>query len=172
MTNYYDYSVSWWEEIEAPSEDEKAIIQYLYDYDLSGLNILHVGVGNNFVVRQFPTARVTGLTISILEYQKAVSLKYPAYFPILIDKHDPALDSMLGKYDMIIDNNIGSYSPDNESACEFLRVSLDHLAPDGFYITHTSGLSYKNPFDLEAGLRRIGSSRKAEYGPNGVIIIK
>jgi len=170
--NYYDYTVSWWENIEAPSEDEKVIIKYLSDYDLSGLKILHVGVGNNFIARQFTSSTVTGLTISILEYQKALSLQYESYFPILIDKHDPALDSILGKFDIIIDNNIGSYSPDSESACEFLRVALNHLTDDGFFITHMLGLSYRNPFDLQAGLKRLGSTRQFEYGDNGIVVIK
>jgi len=170
--SYYDYNVSWWENIEAPSEDEKAIIQYLRDYELSGLNILHVGTGNNFIARQFTTSKITSLSISILEYQKALSLKYESYLPILIDKHDPALDSILGKYDIIIDNNIGSYSPNSESACEFLRVALNHLTDGGFFITHTSGLSYRNPFNLQVGLERIGSARQIKYGFNGVVVIE
>ena len=169
--NYYDYKVSWWENIEAPSDDEKVIIKYLSDYDLSGLNILHVGVGNNFIAEHFPSSRVTGLTISILEYQKALALKLDTYIPILIDKHDPALDSILGKFDIIIDANIGSYSPDNESACEFLRVALNHLTDDGFLITHTLGLSYRTPFDLQSGLKKIGSTRDPQFINNGVVIV-
>ena len=172
MSSYYDYTESWWEEIQAPSEDEKAIIQYLMDYDLSGYDVLHVGVGNNFVARAFPSARMTGLTISIFEYQKAVSIKLPAYLPILIDKHDPALDKMLNMYDIIIDNNIGSYSPDFESGCEFLRVALNHLRPNGYLITHLDGLSYKNPFDLKKALKVLGSIREILNGPNGVVIIQ
>jgi hypothetical protein len=170
--SYYDYNVSWWENIETPSEDEKAIIQYLRDYELSGLSILHVGVGNNFIARHFTTSKITGLTISILEYQKALSLKYNSYLPVLIDKHDTALDSILDKYDIIIDNNIGSYSPNTESACEFLRVALNHLTEDGFFITHTSGLSYRNPFNLQEGLKWIGSTRQVQYGFNGIVVIK
>lgn len=170
--NYYDYSVSWWEEIAAPSEDEKSIIHYLRDYDLSGYDVLHVGVGNSFIARSFPTARVTGLTISILEYQKALSLHYASYTPILIDKHDPALDNILGSFNIIIDNNIGSYSPDFKSACDFLKVAIDHLHPNGYLVTHSEGLAYRNPFNLEEGLREIGCSRSIVYGPNGVIIIQ
>ena len=170
--NYYDYTVSWWENIEAPSEDEKIIIKYLSDYDLSGLNILHIGVGNNFIARQFTSSKVTGLTISILEYQKALSLKCDSYLPILIDKHDPALDSILGKFDIIIDNNIGSYSPNTESAYNFFKVALDHLTDDGFLITHTLGLSYRNPFDIQAGLKRLGSTRELKCDSSGIVIIK
>ena len=168
---YYDYSVSWWEEIEAPSQDEKDIIEYLQSYDLEGLDVLHVGVGNNFVATAFPTAKITGLTISILEYQKAVSLQMPNYFNILIDKHDPALDKMIGMYDLIIDNNIGSYSRDFDSACKFLKVALDHLKPEGSLITHTAGLAYRNPFDLSRAMHTLGSKRKVNYGARGVVFI-
>jgi hypothetical protein len=168
---YYNYNISWWEEISAPSEDEKDIIKYLESYDLEGLDVLHVGVGNNFVARAFPGAKLTGLTISILEYQKAVSLKMPNYFPILIDKHDPALDSMLGEYDLIIDNNIGSYSRDFDSACRFLQVALKHLKPEGSLITHTAGLAYRNPFDLSRAMNSLNTKKIINYGTRGVVFI-
>lgn len=171
MTNYYDYSVSWWEEIEEPSQDEKDIIEYLKSYDLTDMKVLHVGVGNNFVAREFPTAKITGLTISILEYQKAVSLQMPNYFNILIDKHDPALDRMIGMYDLIIDNNIGSYSKDFDSACKFLETALNHLNPEGSLITHTAGLGYRNPFDIARAMNTIGSKRMINYGARGVVFI-
>lgn len=172
MANYYDYSVSWWEEIEAPSQDEKAIIEYLINSDLTGLDVLHMGVGNNFVIRNFPTARITGTTISILEYQKALSLKIPTYLPILIDKHDPALEKVLGFYDIIIENNIGSYSPDYESGKTVLDVLLKCLRPNGVLLTHTAGLAYRNPFDLDKAMKELGSDRKIYYERNGVVIIK
>jgi hypothetical protein len=169
---HYNYNVSWWEDIQAPSQDEQYILSYLSYYDLSGFDILHVGVGNSFVARTFPTSRITGLTISILEYQKALSLRFPAYLPVLIDKHDPALNSILNKYDIIIDNNIGSYSPSFESACSFLKIALDHLRPDGYFVTQQEGLSYNNPFDLHEGLRAIESTREILYESNGIVIIK
>ncbi len=175
MSSYYNYIVSWWEEIEAPSEDEAYIIEYLKNYNLSNFDILHVGIGNNFIVKAFPSSRVTGLTISILEYQKAISVKHPSYLPILIDKHDPALDGMLGKYDIIIDNNIGSYSPDFESACSFLKIALKHLRPGGSLITHQEGLAYGNPLDLQEALQHVvdpDGRITVTSEPNGVIIIK
>jgi len=171
MGNYYDYSVSWWEEIAAPSEDEKDIIAYLKSYDLSGLDVLHVGVGNNFIIKEFSTANIVGLSISILEYQKAVSLKIPNYFNILIDKHDPALDKMIGEFDLIIDNNIGSYSPDFDSACSYLDVALRHLKPEGTLITHATGLGYRNPFDLHKAMEIIKSNKKVSQGVRGLVFI-
>lgn len=167
---FYHYRIGWWENVERPSTDEMSVIETLEAQDLTGYSILHVGVGSSYLAKKFNTSIVTGLTNSILEYQKALSLSLPNYTPILIDKHDYNLKHVLSTYDIIVDVNIRSYSPSLDDAIRYFRTAIYHLNPGGTFFTHESGLAYRNPLTFE-DLDAVGVPLTANIINNGTVLL-
>src|ERR1035438_9927831 len=87
--------------------DQQRIEEYLDTFDVTGLSILHVGVGNSrFAARFSHRARlIVGFTISPLEAQQGERLKLANYRPILRNKYSPSPLGEREHFDIVIDNN-------------------------------------------------------------------
>ena len=106
--------------------------------------ILHVGLGNSRLAERFcgQVALIAGITITLAEHDRAVSLNLPHYQPMLMNKYSSAFAQMPGKFDLIIDNN-----PSTFGCCRthFFRMMLAYkrlLASGGILVTDRAGLGH------------------------------
>jgi hypothetical protein len=141
-----------WESRE-PTDDEKRIANYLIKYNIKPNNILHIGIGNNLFHSLFPDAQITGITLSLFEYEKALHFKSKNYKLILFDKYNPNLFNILDTYDYIIDNNICSYRCCDQHAYLYLKTIINKLNPDGKILSDMAGWRYgfngRPPLDID-----------------------
>lgn len=130
-----------WESRE-PTDDEKRILNYLIKYNIKLDNVLHIGIGNNLFYHAFPEAKITGITLSLFEYEKALHFKSKNYNVILFNKYHPNLSNVLDTYDFIIDNNICSYRCCDDHAYLYLKMIVSKLNKDGKILSDMAGWGY------------------------------
>lgn len=135
-----------------PTNDEKRIANYLIENNIKLNNVLHVGIGSNLFFRLFPNIKITGVTLSFSEYEKALCFKSDNYKVILFDKYNPRLINILDTYDYIIDININSFRCCDEHAYLYLKNLVSKLNPNGKILSDTVGWRYgfngRWPLDL------------------------
>lgn len=91
--------------------DQARIEDELDKLDLTGKNLLHVGVGNSQLAERFASRvnLIDGLTVSPNELARAASLGLPNYTVFLINKYGREF-VMANRYDFVIDNNLAGFA--------------------------------------------------------------
>src|SRR6185436_8049760 len=113
--------------------------------NLSGKNILHVGVGNSKFAERFANrvVLIDGLTVSSNEKALADSLEISNYTVYLLNKYSKEfILTIRNRYDFIIDNNMASFV-----CCKYhFYLMLDNyiwsLKPGGQILTDQQGMDW------------------------------
>ena len=126
------------------SADQDGIDVYIADNQdtYRDKTCLHVGTGTSSIAISHHKLfkHIDGLTIEPGEVSLANNLMIPNYTCHLINKHKIEEISVLGNYDVIIDNNIKSYMCCVEHYYDYFNWILDSVASrNGEIITHTQG---------------------------------
>ena len=157
---------SYWENKKVTSE-EKAITKYLLKLDhAKNMNILHIGIGCSYLLLNLfkKYAYIYGITIAGLEKTKADQLQLPNNYNFLVDKYDiDNLSSILGKinYDIVVDINLKSFAPNNQSFLKMFELFSNYLNSGGVIITSKSGMNWTTNLEVNDGIiSQVGSSTK------------
>lgn len=124
------------------SPDQRDLNEALGELVSAESRILHVGVGaSGLAVRWAGSVRrIDGLTLLEPEARYAVALGLPGYEVAIADKYRSLPVS--GPYELIVDNNLSSFSCCRSHFREMFAGYVRLLAPDGVILTHTRGLTY------------------------------
>ena len=155
--------------------DQKAIDAYISDNQDTYRDkiCLHVGTGNSSIaINQHKLfKRIDGLAISPEEVELANTLQISNYTGYLINKHKLEELSVLGNYDVIIDNNIKLYACCDEHYMDYFNWILDSVASiNGEIITHTSGYHHHGTEELDRIASRVQYKTYQEANQKIVII--
>ena len=157
---------SYWENKKVTSE-EKAITKYLLKLDYTkNMNILHIGIGCSYLLLNLfkKYAYIYGITIAGLEKTKADQLQLPNNYNYLVDKYDiENLSSILEKinYDILVDINLKSFAPNNQSFVKMFELFSNYLNSGGIIITSKSGMNWTTNLEVNDGIiSQVGSSEK------------
>ena len=122
---------------DAVSKDQKEINNFIAPIVLNK-TILHVGVGTSSVAKRFhkQAKTICGITLSSKEKILADQLKIPNYQTVMLNKHKSQEFRQLGKFDMIIDNNINSYAC---CECHLYKYVYNLLSQGKLIVTHVHG---------------------------------
>lgn len=123
--------------------------QLRIEAELEGLvdasrSILHIGAGNSSLGRRFGSRvrRILGTTIHVEEIDRSGAASIPNYSVELINKYGTGMDTVEGKFDLIVDNNPSSF------ACclfHFSRMFVSYvnlMERNGRLITAQPGLGW------------------------------
>lgn len=127
-----------------PSLDLACIIDVLAGHDLAGRDLLHVGVGCSALARRFScrARRIVGLTIHPNEKAVAEELQLPNYSVLVLNKHGKELACLDGRFDYVIDNNLGSFACCRYHFYLMLDHYRSHLVPGGQVLTCQRGMDW------------------------------
>lgn len=125
--------------------DQIRIEQALERADLSGRDILHVGVGNSQLAARLAARcrRIDGITVHERERYRAARLSLFNYRVLRVSKYDVALPAVLARqYDVIVDNNLASFA-----CCGFHLMLMFSsyrflLRPGGAILTDEQGMAW------------------------------
>jgi hypothetical protein len=125
--------------------DQLRIEQQLDRMDLSGVNVLHVGVGNSLFAERFCSRvnLIDGLSVSLAEKQCGDAKRLENYTVYLLNKYTRGFISTLrNKYHIIVDNNLAGFA-----CCKFhFYLMLDNywsvLAAGGMIMTDQRGMDF------------------------------
>lgn len=134
------------------SPDQEGCNKYLHSIEdqLKGKDVLHVGIGNSSVYREFGHLfnSLLGITIMQSEWNVAERLIYEShptkqciYSLSSINKYDPRSTESLDKYDIIIDNNLKMHACCHEHWLGYWNCLNTILKVQGKIITHTQGFA-------------------------------
>jgi hypothetical protein len=126
--------------------DQLNIERTLLGTELTGKRLLHVGIGNSSFASRFAHSveRIDGVTVSQAEYELAQGLKIPNYVVHVRDKYQPGLARHLDStYDIIIDNNIGSFACCAGHVRSMLGEFSSLLRQNGCVLTDQNGMDWK-----------------------------
>lgn len=133
-----------WAERES-TPDQKRIEKFLSFQDLNGKNLLHVGIGNSELAKNFCSGAdaIDGITIQNQEYKKGRELGIANYRVFLLNKYSAVMPAILGaSYDVIIDNNPSSFACCRKHFYTMLNNYVLLLKPGGEIITDKLGLGW------------------------------
>ena len=143
--NFFDKSYTYWENREVTS-DELEIINFLdNNKDIVDRSILHLGIGNSYFAKKFSNKnKITGITISQKEIEKAKSLNLLNYEFFLFDKYSIDFNNFLkkNKFDLIIDTNLKSYSCCKLSFEFMMQNIFKSINTNGMLITSINGMKW------------------------------
>lgn len=139
-------NISYWENREVTS-DEMVIIRYLIKNKNLYLNksILHVGIGNLTLAKKIYkfTKNFEGLSISLNEINQGNFFFKNKINFYLCDKYSKNITKILKKkYDIIIDNNIKSYSCCDTAFKKLFESYRSNLNNNGIILTSLNGLQW------------------------------
>lgn len=163
-----DYS--YWED-RVETDEEKEIHNFLLKRDIKNQNILHVGIGNSYLAKTHSKNNfVDGLTISNKEITHAKKLNLSNYNLFFQNKFsiNNILDDKLNTYDIIIDNNLKSYSCCEKSFQKLFSRYKNILNKKGQIITSIKGMNWSRHVKpvLSFSLRKFFYKRLKEFdGP-------
>ncbi len=144
----FENNYSYWEDRNSTT-DEKEIISYLKNnFNLANKKILHIGIGNSFFAQMILKSNsIYGISISTNEIIKGKNLNLDNYKVFLCDKFSTNFSNLFinKKFDVIVDNNIKSYSCCKISYYYFIENLFKMLNHNGILITSRKGMNwYKN----------------------------
>ena len=130
--------------IKKTTSDQKAIDFYIAENpeDYTGKTCLHIGTGSSSIAINHHNkfTHIDGLTICPDEFKFANDLQIPNYTNYLINKYKLEELSVLGEYDVIIDNNIKTYMCCDDHYNDYFNWILASVASrNGEILTHTQG---------------------------------
>lgn len=128
------------------TQDQEAIEEYLFQKDLPGKKILHVGVGSSHLAKRcagIAGCLVDGITVMPREKSHADSLGLKNYTVFLMNKNDPeTLVNLSGNYAFIVDNDIAAYACCKAHFEQMLKTYLRLLAPGGEILAGRVSIGY------------------------------
>ena len=144
----YKNNYSYWEDRNSTS-DEKEIIHYLKkNINLENKKILHIGIGNSYFAKLILNKNIIfGISVSSNEIVRAKNLNLVNYKVYLCDKFSTDFSELFNNktFDIIVDNNIKSYSCCKLSYNYFIDNLFKILNDKGILITSRKGMNwYKN----------------------------
>jgi hypothetical protein len=95
------------------TRDQAHIEAVLDTMAVTGVAILHVGVGNSRFAQRFASraCHIDGLTVHLNEKSHADALGIPNYTVYVLNKYSPEFATVIANtYDFIIDNNLASFA--------------------------------------------------------------
>ncbi|HEX8137928.1 MAG TPA: hypothetical protein VF544_10090 [Pyrinomonadaceae bacterium] len=125
--------------------DQARIEAVLDKMELSGKNILHVGVGNSKFARRFAgrVNLIDGLTVNQNEKALADSLPISNYTAYLLNKYGREfLLTLTNRYDFVIDNNLASFACCKYHFYRMLDNYLWSMRPGGQILTDQQGMDW------------------------------
>jgi len=141
----FENNYTYWEDKDVTS-DEKDIIFYLENnISLENKNILHIGIGNSFLSQKLlNNNKIYGISISKKEIDKGKKLNLRNYHIFFCDKYSVTFSDFFlkHKFDIIIDNNLKSYSCCNTSFFYFFENLSKILTSGGILITSRKGMAW------------------------------
>ena len=165
----------WLEEI---TLDQEGIESYIADNQdiYRDKTCLHIGTGISSVAIQFHKLfkHIDGIALDPNEVELANNLTIENYTCYLINKHKIEELSVLGNYDVIIDNNIKSYMCCVEHYYDYFNWILDSVASrNGEIITHTLGCNFRQSLgdeEIDSIASRVQYKAYREW--EGIVLIK
>ena len=154
--------------LDTVSADQAQIDQYLRNTGiLTNKRILHVGVGQSSVASMFHEEfeHMDGIAIWKNEVKKGNDLGYLNYKCYVADKYMLDQLTMLGDYDIIIDNNIRSYQCCDKHYEDWIGWMLDNSST---IVTHELGMRSRKEI-TESDIDRAGGLYNSVG--NGVVLI-
>jgi len=143
--NFFNKSYTYWEDRDVTT-DELEIINFLDNKnDDKFKSILHIGIGNSYFAKKFSyNNKITGITISQKEIQKAKSLNLSNYQFYLLDKYSIDFQKFMdkNKFDIIVDTNLKSYSCCQDSFEFMFQNILKSINLNGMLITSINGMKW------------------------------
>jgi hypothetical protein len=126
------------------SVDQARIEAWLDRFPLAGKRILHVGIGNSSLAREFaPRAReVVGISLDPPELARARELDLANYRAVARNKYADLGADIEGPFDFIVDNNITSACCCLSHLLALLQTYGERLAPGGQILTDREGLGW------------------------------
>jgi hypothetical protein len=125
--------------------DQSRIEAVLDKMELSGKNILHVGVGNSKFAERFAgrVNLIDGLTVNQNEKALADSLPISNYTAYLLNKYGREfLLTLTNRYDFVIDNNLASFACCKYHFYRMLDNYLWSMRPGGQILTDQQGMDW------------------------------
>ena len=135
---------------------------------------LHIGTGTSSIAINHHKLfkHIDGLAIDPNEVKFANDLQIPNYTCYLINKYKIEEISVLGEYDVIIDNNIKLYACCDEHYMDYFDWILDSVASrNGEIITHTAGYYQHVNIDLDKVANRV-QYKTYPQSDQSVVLIK
>ncbi len=129
------------------SPDQARIAEVLPGLLEPTTRLLHVGVGCSDLAARFAAdvARIDGVTVLVDEAERAASLRLPTYRVWRFNKHGPALATLPGPYDLVVDNNPGSFACCVRHFRGTMATYAALLAPGGRLVTEERGARWRQP---------------------------
>ena len=137
-----DYS--YWED-KKEIQDEIEILSFINNNFKNGQKILHVGIGNSYIAKNLSQKNhITGITISKNEINTAKNLNLINYNFFFQNKYaeNNILDKITNLYDIIIDNNLKSYSCCNNSFQTLFHRYKKNLTKKIIIVTSFTGMKW------------------------------
>jgi len=160
----------------ATTPDQYRIERYIDRFDLRDKRLLHIGVGNSGLARRFHphVKEIVGTTIDEPDIKVAKTLGLPNYSVVLHNKYSGESDSITGKFDVIVDNNLTSPCCCVRHLAALFGLFEDQLANGGCIVTDREGLAWippdqSNPrwsFDFEDLAAVASTARLAAFRVN------
>lgn len=125
--------------------DQARIEAVLDTMDLSGLNILHIGVGNSKFAERFASRvnLIDGLTVNGNEKALADSSRISNYVVYLLNKYGREfILTLTNRYDFVIDNNLASFACCKYHFYRMLDNYLWSMRPGGQILTDQQGMDW------------------------------
>jgi hypothetical protein len=136
---------SYWENKKTTS-DEEHIVEYLKTNNLvSGKNIMHIGVGNSYFVKNISNYnKVDAITLSKNEMDYGLSFNIHNYNIFFQNKYSykNLLNETLKSYDIIVDVNLKSFACCEEAFYDLFSRYVSMLKPSGIIITGREGMNW------------------------------
>ncbi|MDB3987083.1 class I SAM-dependent methyltransferase [Candidatus Pelagibacter sp.] len=143
--NLFNKSYTYWED-RVVTTDELDIINFLFNQKkIIYKSILHIGIGNSYFASKFSkTSKITGISISQKEIEKAQLLNLPNYNFFLLDKYSIEFKNFLkkNKFDLVIDTNLKSYTCCQESFEFMIHNIFQSINLNGMLITSINGMNW------------------------------
>ena len=170
---YGEFDTNCW--LTKTSADQKGIGDYITNNQDTYRDkiCLHIGTGTSSIAIAHHKLfkRIDGLAIDPNEVKLGNDLQISNYTCYLINKHKLEELSVLGNYDVIIDNNIKLYACCDEHYMDYFNWILDSVASrNGEIITHTAGYYQHDTEELNRIANRVQYKTYKEADQNVVLI--
>jgi len=127
------------------SPDQARIAEVLPSLITPATRLLHVGVGASDLARRYATrvATVDGITVLDDECRVGEALGLPNYRVWVMNKHGARFGRLPGPYDLVVDNNPGSFACCARHFEATMTTYARLLAPGGRVVTDARGALWR-----------------------------
>ncbi len=137
------------------SPDQAAVDNAIAAWLTPEHRVLHVGVGASSLARRYAvrTASIDGITVLADEVAAATALALPGYRVWIANKYGVGGRALSGPYDVIAENNPGSFACCRRHHQAWLDTLARLLAPGGCVVTHVRGARFCEPGGIAMSYR-------------------